>query len=88
MAATIRIDHRRKAPYGWFCIMSVPLPPFGSGKGDYAPCYRYPLSLGTPNVREIEPGKAQRLALKIMVLDGRASGDKRIWPHKCIRVPD
>jgi hypothetical protein len=30
--------------------------PFGSGKGDHGPPFRYPLSLGTPNIRECEPG--------------------------------
>jgi hypothetical protein len=53
--------------------MFIPRRPFGSGIGDHALPYRYPLSLGTPIMKEGESGLARRLALEIKVLDGHVA---------------
>jgi hypothetical protein len=56
MAVAILIITRRRKTvmHGGFLIISVPPRPFGSGNGDHALPYRYPLSLGTPIEFEIE----------------------------------
>jgi hypothetical protein len=51
-----RMRRRRKARYGGFESFPHPRGLFGSGHCDRAQLHRYPLSLGTPNIRESEPG--------------------------------
>jgi hypothetical protein len=55
-------------------IISAPRGLLGSGHCDRALLHRYPLSLGTPNITQYEPGQARRLTLETRVLNGRASG--------------
>jgi hypothetical protein len=65
MAVAILIITRRRkiVMHGGFLIMSVPPRPLDAAMatmpypiGDHALPYRYPLSPGTPNTRECEPG--------------------------------
>jgi hypothetical protein len=52
----LRISRRKKTRYGGFEYFPHPRGLFGFGHCDCALLHRYLLSLGTPNVRECEPG--------------------------------
>jgi hypothetical protein len=56
----------------------------GFGKSDLALPSCYPLSIGTPDMRECEPGSTRRLALEARVLDDvRAVG----WGYDRLLLP-
>jgi hypothetical protein len=71
----LRISRRRTARYVGFDYLPMPfwIRPFNG-----APLHRYPLSLGTYDVREYGHGQARRLALETRVVDGRANGGWRV----------
>jgi hypothetical protein len=77
-AAILKISRRRETLFGGFRKMYVPPRHVGSGTSDHAlPC-RYPLSLGTLNIRECEPREARRLVRETRVLDGREKIGRRV----------